>query len=106
MVIQLELCIIVQLLHSITTGFRFDIKEKQRQKNQHKYATTGLITTRKGSGMVLILISHYDRCASKAYYAIVIKRKIKKYSLLMVIKLKLYKIVVQKHKKATEFIDI
>ena len=67
MVIKLELCIIVQLLHISTTAFWFYIEEKERQKtNKPKYSTTtALITTRKGIRMVLILISYCDRCELK-----------------------------------------
>ena len=55
MMIQLELCINVQLLLIITTEFWFDIKESKKRKNtKNKYATatamstTASITTRKG----------------------------------------------------------
>ena len=61
MVMKLELGIIVQLLHIITTGFWFDIEKKERKKKtKQKYATTALITPRKCLGMVLIVISYYD----------------------------------------------
>ena len=108
MVLKLELCIIVQLLHISTTGFWFDIKEKERQKkNKQKYVTTAaattttLITTKKRFRMVLILISYYDRRPSKARYTIGINAKIKQYILSMVITLQVYEIniVLQKHKK-------
>ena len=106
MVIKLELWIIVQLLHVITTGFWFDIKEKEKKKKKQKKSsssndsnttsTTASIATRKCLGMVLI--NTMSECASKAHYTIVINEKIKKYNLLIVIELEWYEIVLQEHK--------
>ena len=58
MVIKLELCIIVQLLHIGTARFWFVIEEKERhkknkQKNVTAATTVTSITTRKCLGMVL-----------------------------------------------------
>ena len=108
MVIKLELCIIVQLLHISTTGFWCDIEEKERQKKKkEKNATTAttatLITTRKG--LEIVLISYYDRCASKAHYTIVINGKIQQCILLMVITLEMYEINAHYHnKRASPFL--
>ena len=93
MVLKLELCIVVQLLHISTTGFWFDIEEKERQKKkQTKICNSSsnhnnINNNKKRLRMVLILILYYDRRASKARYTIVINAKIKQYILSMVITL-------------------
>ena len=77
MVIKLELCIIVQLLHIITTRFWFDNKEKERKKNKkicnssntnnHNTINNHMKRCKNGTNINIVL-----QCALKAHYTIVV----------------------------------
>ena len=94
---QPQLCMIVQLLHNITPRFWFIMKEKKKEKKQ-KDATATLITTKQGIGMVLLLVSYYN-VHQKHIIRLLLMEKMKNIILLMVIKLELDEVVLQKHKK-------
>ena len=66
---------IVQLLRIITTGFWFDIKEKEGKKQI--YTTVALMTAKKRFMRNGINIDIILQCVSKAHYTIVINGKIK-----------------------------
>ena len=99
MIIQLELCMNVQLLHVITTGFWFDIEEKEKNKKQKKQicnsngnVNNSINNNKKRLEMILILMS-YRNVLLKHTIQLLLMEKLKNYNLLMVIKLELYEIL-------------